>query len=122
MKCTILLLATFFALQTTARTEKPKETKSIPKEIINQNNDDRLSWWRDARFGMFIHWGPYAVPGGERNGKICDGGAEWIMDKLDYTIEDYEKKVVKKFNPVDFDADKWVSIAKDAGKKYLVFT
>jgi alpha-L-fucosidase len=86
------------------------------------NDDERMAWWRDASFGMFIHWGAYAVPGGARNGEVCRGGAEWIMDKLDYTIEDYEKDVVAKFNPVKFNADEWVAMAKDAGMKYIVLT
>lgn len=85
------------------------------------SDDERMAWWRDASFGLFIHWGAYSIPGGERDGKICRGGAEWIMDKLDYTIEDYEK-VVAQFNPVKFNADEWVSIAKDAGMKYIVIT
>ena len=92
------------------------------KDAKNLSHDEKMEWWRDARFGMFIHWGAYSVPGGERNGEICKGGAEWIMDKLDYSIEEYEKEVVAKFNPVKFDADKWVSIAKNAGMKYIVFT
>jgi alpha-L-fucosidase len=86
------------------------------------NDDERMAWWRDASFGMFIHWGAYAVPGGARNGEVCRGGAEWIMDKLDYTIDDYEKDVVAKFNPVKFNADEWVAMAKDAGMKYIVLT
>ncbi len=89
---------------------------------VKLNDDERMEWWRDAHFGMFIHWGAYSVPGGERDGKICGGGAEWIMDKLDYTIEDYEKEVVAKFNPVKFDADAWVTMAKNAGMKYIVLT
>ncbi|MDP4679043.1 MAG: alpha-L-fucosidase [Cyclobacteriaceae bacterium] len=60
-------------------------------DSVELNDDERMAWWRDARFGMFIHWGAYSIPGGERNGEICRGGAEWIMDKLDYTIEDYDK-------------------------------
>lgn len=86
------------------------------------SKDERMAWWRDAAFGMFIHWGAYPVPGGERNGEICGGGAEWIMDKLDYTIEDYEKEVVGNFNPVEFNAKEWVAMAKDAGMKYIVLT
>ncbi len=115
MKKLILLFALILVLLGTGFSQNKKE-------VIKLDDNQRMAWWRDARFGMFIHWGPYAVPGGERNGKICGGGAEWIMDKLDYTIEDYEKEVVGKFNPVKFDADKWVQIAKNAGMKYIVLT
>ncbi len=92
------------------------------KQGVALDDDERMAWWRDAKFGMFIHWGAYSIPGGERNGEICRGGAEWIMDKLDYTIEDYENEVVAKFNPIKFNADEWVSMAKDAGMKYIVLT
>jgi alpha-L-fucosidase len=103
--------------------QKPKEAnKEEKKEVVKLSDNERMAWWRDARFGMFIHWGAYAIPGGERNGEICKGGAEWIMDKLDYTIDDYEKEVTAKFNPVKFDADAWVKMAKDAGMKYIVLT
>ncbi len=90
-------------------------------EVKKLSDDERMAWWRDSKFGMFIHWGVYAIPGGERDGKICGGGAEWIMDKLDYTIEEYEKFPAM-FNPVKFNADEWVSMAKDAGIKYIVIT
>jgi alpha-L-fucosidase len=103
--------------------QKSKEAnKEEKKEVVKLSDNERMAWWRDARFGMFIHWGAYAIPGGERNGEICKGGAEWIMDKLDYTIDDYEKEVTAKFNPVKFDADAWVKMAKDAGMKYIVLT
>ncbi|WP_282123121.1 alpha-L-fucosidase [Algibacter mikhailovii] len=85
------------------------------------SDDDRMAWWRDAKFGMFIHWGAYSIIGGERGSKIAGGGAEWAMDKLDYTIEDYEK-YPKMFNPQLFDADAWVTMAKNAGMKYIVLT
>ncbi|WP_446050951.1 alpha-L-fucosidase [Zobellia laminariae] len=91
------------------------------KEVKKLSDDERMEWWRDAKFGMFIHWGVYSIPGGERNGEVCGGGAEWIMDKLDYTIEEYEK-LPPVFDPVKFDADEWVAMAKDAGMKYIVIT
>ncbi|SHJ75869.1 alpha-L-fucosidase [Reichenbachiella agariperforans] len=103
--------------------QKEKEgNKEATEEEVVISDDERMEWWRDAGFGMFIHWGAYAVPGGQRGDTICGGGAEWIMDKLDYTIEDYEKEVVAEFNPTDFDANKWVAMAKDAGMKYIVIT
>jgi len=85
------------------------------------SDDERMEWWRDSKFGMFIHWGAYSVIGGERGTKIAGGGAEWAMDKLDYTVEEYEK-FPEMFNPVFFDADAWVSMAKNAGMKYIVIT
>ena len=90
-------------------------------EIKKLSDDERMEWWRDSKFGMFIHWGAYSVIGGERGTKIAGGGAEWAMDKLDYTVAEYEK-FPKMFNPVFFDADAWVAMAKNAGMKYIVIT
>ena len=123
IRCFIaLLLAAATPLYAQKAAENAAPTAQGYENETKAQRDARMAWWRDARFGMFIHWGPYAVPGGERNGEICGGGAEWIMDKLDYTIEDYEKEVVDQFNPVDFDADAWAEVAKQAGMKYLVIT
>ncbi|MBJ2175960.1 alpha-L-fucosidase [Aureibaculum sp. A20] len=94
------------------------QKKSNVKKL---SHDERMEWWRDAKFGMFIHWGAYSIIGGERGTKIAGGGAEWAMDKLDYTIEDYEK-YPEMFNPQLFDADAWVTMAKNAGMKYIVLT
>lgn len=81
----------------------------------------RMKWWRDARFGMFIHWGLYAVPAGEWNGKKIGGVGEWILNSAQIKVADYE--ILKsQFNPVKFDAREWVRIAKDAGMKYIVIT
>ncbi len=82
---------------------------------------ERLSWWKDAKFGMFIHWGLYAVPAGEYKGEKVEGIGEWIMNSSQIPIDDY-KKFADEFNPVEFDADEWVSLAKEAGMKYLVIT
>ncbi len=85
--------------------------------------DARMQWWRDAKFGMFIHWGIYAVPAGIWDDKIVDAkhGAEWIQCDALLTRAQYEP-VAKAFDPVEFDATEWVRIAKDAGMKYLVIT
>jgi len=83
--------------------------------------DQRMRWWREARFGMFIHWGLYAVPAGEYNGKRSERIGEWIMEWANIPRAEYEK-FAPQFNPVQFDAKQWVRIAKDAGMKYIVIT
>jgi len=85
---------------------------------INQQ-DTRMEWWRDARFGMFIHWGLYAIPAGEWDGKTEYG--EWIRHSAKIPIETYDT-FQDRFNPVKFNADMWVKTARDAGMKYIVIT
>ena len=83
--------------------------------------DERMAWWREARFGMFIHWGLYAIPAGEWNGKEIAGIGEWIMKRALIPVKDYEQ-LAKKFNPVKFNAKEWVQVAKNAGMKYITIT
>ena len=83
--------------------------------------DPRLNWWRDAKFGMFIHWGLYAIPAGEWKGQAIPGIGEWIMYRARIPVAEYEQ-LAKQFNPVKFNAAEWVSLAKRAGQKYLVIT
>ena len=84
-------------------------------------HDKRMAWWRDARLGMFIHWGLYAVPAGDYQGKRAKDIGEWIMSWANIPRAEYEK-FAPQFNPVKFDAAQWVRIAKDAGMKYIVIT
>src|SRR5438874_4350770 len=83
--------------------------------------DARMAWWRDARFGMFIHWGVYSVPAGTYEGKQISGIGEWIMNNASIPAARYAE-YAKEFNPTKFNADEWVSIAKNAGMKYMVIT
>ena len=84
-------------------------------------NDERMEWWREARFGMFIHWGVYSVPAGSWDGRQIGGIGEWIMNRAKIPCADYQL-MARQFNPVKYDADAWVKMAKDAGMKYIVIT
>ncbi len=83
--------------------------------------DARMKWWREARFGLFIHWGIYSVPAGFWKGKPVDSIGEWIMHNGRIPVADYAQ-FAGQFNPVKFNADEWVRLAKDAGMKYIVIT
>ena len=84
--------------------------------------DKRLRWWREARFGMFIHWGPYAVWGGSYHGnQQKKGGAEWIMNRCKIPVTEYQQAAAT-FNPVNYHPESWVLLAKEAGMKYIVIT
>ncbi len=83
--------------------------------------DARMKWWREARFGMFIHWGVYSVPAGTYHGKRIDGIGEWIMCTGKIPMVEYQQFATQ-FNPVKFNAEEWVRTAKTAGMKYIVIT
>jgi len=81
----------------------------------------RTRWWREAKFGMFIHWGIYAVPADATDLHGRKTIAEWYMSNKQMQVRDYEK-FAKQFNPVQFNAREWVRMAKEAGMKYIVIT
>jgi alpha-L-fucosidase len=83
--------------------------------------DARMAWWRDARFGMFIHWGAYAVPAGVYKGQPVRSAGEWIMNTAQIPVTEYEA-FARAFNPVKYDPEAWVRIAKGAGMKYIIIT
>jgi len=103
----IVLLATALAGQTAPET---------PEQFAR-----RTQWWREAKFGMFIHWGLYAVPADATDLKGKKGNAEWYFSNKQAQVKDYEKFAAQ-FNPVRFDAAKWAKAARDAGMKYIVIT
>ncbi|TDF93288.1 alpha-L-fucosidase [Paenibacillus piri] len=81
----------------------------------------KMSWWREAKFGMFIHWGLYAIPAGKWKGKEIPGIGEWIMKRAQIPVSEYEQ-LASRFDPVKFDAHEWVETARQAGMKYIVIT
>ncbi len=112
MKRAILILValstTLFARQDTTRLESP------------QQKTDRIRWWREGRFGMFIHWGPVSLEGTEISWSR-GGERRGIEGKGEIPVEVYDN-LYRKFNPVQFNAKEWVSIARSAGMKYMVLT
>ena len=83
--------------------------------------DARMAWWRDAKFGMFIHWGVYAVPAGTCDGTKIDGIGEWIMLKGKIPVARY-RAYANDFNPTKYDPVAWVALAKETGMRYMVIT
>ncbi|MCG8308447.1 MAG: alpha-L-fucosidase [Cytophagales bacterium] len=88
---------------------------------------DKMAWWREARFGMFIHFGLYTVPSGVYNGEMMGRNwyAEWIRMQGNWPngIPDEEyRNFAKQFNPKDFNADEWIRLAREAGMKYFLIT
>ena len=91
------------------------------ERTADPQRDARLAWFRDAKYGLFIHWGLYAIPAGEWKGERVLGLGEWIMNRARIPVKEYEQ-LATQFNPVKFDADAWVKLAQDAGMKYIVIT
>lgn len=96
----------------------PGAAQAPPAETAAQY-EARMEWWREARFGLFIHWGLYAIPAGEWNGETHHG--EWIRTTAQIPLATYDS-LLGGFNPVKFDARAWVRAAKDAGMKYITVT
>jgi alpha-L-fucosidase len=90
-----------------------------PARGSSTQRDARMAWWRESKFGLFIHWGVYAVPAGKWGDHPHYG--EWIMNSGKIPVPDY-REFAARFNPVKYDPQQWVGIARDAGMKYIVIT
>jgi alpha-L-fucosidase len=124
MKCKIFRLRLkvftilFFVVIGYAFSQK-LDTSVIEWKQMNASKDQSYYEYNDAKFGMFIHWGPYSTLGGTWKGEKISGLGEWIMYHAQITRGEY-KEVCKVFNPKGFDAEEWVKLAKAAGMKYIV--
>jgi alpha-L-fucosidase len=92
-----------------------------PALPVPASEEAKMEWFKNAKFGLFIHWGLYSIPAGDWNGKRVPGIGEWIMHNAPIPVTQYEK-LAKQFDPVQFDAEKWVQMAEDSGMKYIVIT
>lgn len=88
----------------------------------NRPTNADFAWWREARLGMFVHWGLYSVAAGQWEGKDIPGWGEWLLNKIKVDPSIYAGTLMPRFDPVKFDADAWVRAAKDAGMGYIVVT
>jgi alpha-L-fucosidase len=114
------LFALLLPLLSACRSEPSAESASPSSSAETRlTHDERIAWWREARFGMFIHWGLYAIPAGKWGERTNHG--EWIRTTAQIPLEEYAK-FQPQFNPTAFDADAWARLAADAGMKYLVIT
>jgi alpha-L-fucosidase/quercetin dioxygenase-like cupin family protein len=98
-----------------------RETAPARSTTGDSAREARLAWFRDAKYGLFIHWGLYSIPAGEWKGKTIPGIGEWIMNRGRIPAAEYGR-LATQFNPVKFDADAWARLARDAGMKYIVIT
>ncbi len=93
----------------------------VPPAETPEQHDARMKWWREAKFGLFIHWGVYSVPAGFYKGKPIGGIGEWIMRSAQIPLADY-RAFARQFNPVKYRPDAWAALAETAGMRYIVIT
>ncbi|MHC4990970.1 MAG: alpha-L-fucosidase [Planctomycetota bacterium] len=109
---TVGVIAMTLAAPASAQAQPVVETGAV-------DEDARMDWWREARFGLFIHWGLYAIPAGAWGDET--GHGEWIRHTARIPVHEYDR-LIDRFDPVLFDADEWVLAARAAGMKYIVIT
>lgn len=120
-----LLCIVLFSLVFSGGLHAQKQRASVPLKHgahrVGMRTDSEMQRWREHGLGQFIHWGVYAIPGGQWNGKTSTYAAEWFRSSGLITREEYDN-LYKQFNPVNFDAKAWAKQAKQMGAKYMIFT
>lgn len=121
MRSSILCKVVIISSVVYACAQQPNNIKQDYLDETPEEISERMNWWKDAQYGMFIHFGLYSQLGGEWKGRIVGNYAEWIQANANIPSEEYVK-LIETFNPKDFDADFIASTAKKAGMKYIVIT
>ena len=120
----MLAMSSIFSLGADAPpTTKPAKVAAGSSDWpeTKEHKDARMKWFREAKFGMFIHWGTYAVPAGTYDGKKIPGIGEWIQNRGKIPVDIYTK-YASQLTADKFDADQWMTMAENAGVKYVVIT
>jgi alpha-L-fucosidase len=110
-----IVLATFLGLFSVAGCIAPERAGATPDKAV-ETAAQRTAWFREAKFGMFIHWGPYSQASVEASWPIMTPGPNPAISEVEY------RALPRRFNPVKFDAQAWIRLAKAAGQRYMVFT
>jgi alpha-L-fucosidase len=116
-----LVLLGCLLLAPAAMGQTPPSSAAADPQETEEARKARLKWFHEAKYGLFIHWGLYAIPEGVWKGKEIPGIGEWVMNRAKVPVKEYEQ-LAKQWNPTKFNADSWVQMAKDAGMKYIVIT
>lgn len=98
---------------------RPRRLPSPLPAPVSQ--DAKMAWFREAKYALFVHWGIYAIPGNVWIGRQIRVSSEWVMAHAKIPLIEYAP-LARQFNPLKFDADQWVIMAKEAGMKYIVFS
>lgn len=116
----LLALVGVLALGLVAGTRGSRAEDAAPTETPEQR-DARMKWWREAKFGLFIHWGVYSVPAGTYKGRQIGSIGEWIMRNAQIPVSEY-RAFAGQFNPTKYEPEAWAALAKEAGMRYVVIT
>lgn len=116
-----LVMSSILSLSVMAQETKQEIPLKYGATYTGKRSDEAMKKFRDNRLGEFIHWGLYAIPGGEWNGKVYNGAAEWLKSWAKVPADDW-LALMKQWNPTKFDARQWAKMAKDMGVKYVKIT
>jgi alpha-L-fucosidase len=121
-QCMGILMVLVWAGTVCSESSEPAESAYMLNTESAADKQARMAWWKEARFGMFVHWGLYSSAEGEWGEKTFIRGAEWIQKRAGIPADEYREIMLPRFKPAPDFASEWARLAKQAGAKYVVFT